>query len=73
VLPAHFLFRDEARIAGCTRGAAVVDNKFEETTMMHSMNDMGWMMGGMGLVWFLFLVVLVLGILALFKYLRSGD
>jgi len=30
-----------------------------------------WMMGGMALVWILTLVVLVLGIAALVKYLRT--
>jgi hypothetical protein len=30
-----------------------------------------WMLAGMGLVWILVLVVLVLGIAALIKYLRS--
>lgn len=35
------------------------------------MDGMGWMMGGMMLVWILGLVVLVLAILALIKYLRS--
>jgi hypothetical protein len=31
---------------------------------------MGWMMGGMGLVWILVIIVLVLGIAALVKYLK---
>ena len=35
------------------------------------MNDMGWMMGGMGLVWILIVVALILGIAALVKYLRQ--
>ena len=35
------------------------------TDMMNSM------MGGMGLVWILVVVVLVLGIVALFKYLKK--
>lgn len=39
---------------------------------MH-MDGMGWMMGGMTLLGLLALVVLVLGILALVKYLRSGG
>ena len=34
------------------------------------MDGMGWMMGGMALVWILVLVVLVLVIAALIKYLR---
>ncbi len=38
---------------------------------MMDMNGMGWMMGGMALVWILVLVVLVLIIAALIKYLRS--
>ena len=33
----------------------------------------GWMMGGMGLVWILIVVVLVLGAAALVKYLLSGK
>ena len=32
---------------------------------------MGWMMGGMGLVWILFSIALVLGIAALIKYLKK--
>ena len=32
---------------------------------------MNWMMGGMGLVWILGLVVLVLGAAALIKYLKK--
>lgn len=40
--------------------------------MMDSMMDgAGWMMGGMAVIWILVLVALVLGILALVKYLRS--
>ncbi len=35
------------------------------------MGGMNWMMGGMVLVWILVLVVVVLGIAALVKYLRS--
>ena len=34
------------------------------------MDGMGWTMGGMGLVWILLLVVLVLAAAALIKYLR---
>lgn len=34
---------------------------------------MGWMMGGMGFVWLLVVVVLVLAIAALVKYLRGGG
>ena len=37
------------------------------------MNGMGWMMGGMGLVALLLFVLLLLGIAALVKYLRSGG
>ena len=40
--------------------------------MMMNMDGMGWMMAGMGLVWILVVVVLVLLIAALVKYLRSG-
>ncbi len=40
--------------------------------MMMNMDGMGWMMAGMGLVWILVVVVLVLLIAALLKYLRSG-
>jgi hypothetical protein len=36
------------------------------------MDRMGWMMGGMGLLWLLVLIVVGLGITALIKYLRSG-
>ena len=32
---------------------------------------MGWMTGGMGLVWILVIIALVLGIAALIKYLRK--
>ncbi len=32
---------------------------------------MGWMMGGMAIVWILVVAVLILGVLALIKYLRS--
>lgn len=39
--------------------------------MMLGMEGMGWMMGGMGLIWLLVLVFLALGIAALIKYLRS--
>ena len=39
---------------------------------MMNMDSMGWMMAGMGLVWILVVVVLVLLIAALVKYLRSG-
>jgi hypothetical protein len=36
------------------------------------MTDMtGWMTGGMGLVWILVIIALVLGIAALIKYLRK--
>jgi type IV secretory pathway VirB2 component (pilin) len=42
--------------------------------MMRDMMDgaMGWMIGGMGLVWILVIVVLVLGAAALVKYLFSA-
>jgi len=39
------------------------------TDMMGSMTD--WMMGGMGLVWILTIIVLLLGIAALIKYLKN--
>lgn len=35
------------------------------------MEGMGWMMGGMALVWILVLIVLVLAIAALVKYLMA--
>jgi hypothetical protein len=38
--------------------------------MMGTMDGMGWMMAGMGLIWLLAVVLLVLGIAALVKYLR---
>jgi hypothetical protein len=42
--------------------------------MDQMMDGMGWMMtGGMWLAWLLVLIVLVLGIAALVKYLRSGP
>lgn len=31
----------------------------------------GWMMGGMGVIWILVLVLVVLGIAALIKYLKT--
>jgi tellurite resistance protein TehA-like permease len=34
-------------------------------------NGMGWMMWGMGLFWLLVLALLVLGVVALIKYLRA--
>jgi type IV secretory pathway VirB2 component (pilin) len=42
--------------------------------MMHDMmgNGMGWMMTGMGLLWVLVIIVLVLAAAALVKYLVSG-
>ena len=39
--------------------------------MMHDAMG-GGMLWGMGLVWLLLIIVLVLGIAALIKYLRSG-
>ncbi len=36
------------------------------------MNGMGWMMGGIGLLWLLLVVLLVLGIAALAKYVFGG-
>ncbi|MEO3432344.1 hypothetical protein [Inquilinus sp. CAU 1745] len=38
---------------------------------MMDMEGMGWMMGGMALVWILVLIVLVLAIAALVKYLMA--
>jgi hypothetical protein len=42
---------------------------------MRDMMDgaMGWMMGGMGLVWVLLILVLILGATALLKYLFSAK
>jgi predicted lipid-binding transport protein (Tim44 family) len=37
------------------------------------MDHMGGMMGGMGLLWVLILVLVILGIAALIKYLRSRS
>lgn len=47
-------------------------------TMAHGCPMMGgaggaWMMIGMGIVWLLTIAVLILGIAALVKYLRSGQ
>ena len=41
--------------------------------MMQKMQGASWMMGGMGLVWLLLLVLVVLGIAALVRYLRLGG
>ena len=43
--------------------------------MMRDMMDgaMAWMMGGMGLVWILVILVLILGTAALMKYLFSAK
>lgn len=38
---------------------------------MMDMAGMGWMMAGMAVFWLLLVVALVLGIAALWKYLRS--
>lgn len=40
--------------------------------MMDMMDGMGWMMGGMALIWLLVAVLLVLGIAAFAKYLFAG-
>ncbi len=40
--------------------------------MMNMMDGMGWMMGGMALLWLLLAVLLVLGIAALAKYVFGG-
>jgi hypothetical protein len=37
------------------------------------MNNMGWMMWGMGLLWLIVIVVLVLAAAALIKYLFFSD
>ena len=39
--------------------------------MTGSGGAMGWMMGGMAVIWLLVVAVLVLGVIALVKYLRS--
>ena len=39
--------------------------------MMGMMDGMGWMIGGMALIWLLVAVLLVLGVAALVKYLRQ--
>jgi membrane protein YdbS with pleckstrin-like domain len=40
---------------------------------MHDMMGGGWMMWGMGFIWLLVVIVLVLAIAALVKYLFSGS
>ena len=40
--------------------------------MMDRMDGVGWMMGGMALLWLLLAVLLVLGIAALGKYVFDG-
>jgi hypothetical protein len=42
---------------------------------MRDMMDgaMGWMMGGMGLVWILVILVLIIGVAGLVKYLFSAK
>ncbi len=40
--------------------------------MMNMIDGMGWMMGGMALLWLLLVVLLVLGIAALAKYVFGG-
>ncbi|MDB5732790.1 MAG: hypothetical protein JWQ03_2685 [Variovorax sp.] len=39
--------------------------------MMNDGDGMGWMMGGMALLWLLVVVALVLAIAALIRFLRS--
>jgi hypothetical protein len=39
--------------------------------MMGMMDGMGWMMAGVGVIWVLVVILLVLGIAALVKFLRS--
>jgi hypothetical protein len=41
------------------------------TSGMMTGAGMGWMMGGMALIWVLTLVALILGIAALIKFLRT--
>ena len=41
--------------------------------MMDGMMDGGWMMVGMGVLWLLVVMLLVLGVAALAKYLFSGG
>jgi len=41
--------------------------------MTPMMDGMGWMMGGMGLIWILVLVLVVLAIAALVKFLFFGG
>lgn len=50
------------------RGIALTAGR-RSKMMMDSMG-MGWMMGGMALVWILVVIVLVLAIAALVKFLR---
>ena len=40
---------------------------------MDMMDGMGWMVGGMGLLWFLVIILLVLGIAALAKYVFGRN
>ena len=40
--------------------------------MADIMNGMSWMMGGMTVFWILVLALIILGIAALIKFLRSG-
>lgn len=40
--------------------------------MKGMMDGMGWMMAGMGLIWLLTVIVLVLAAAALIYYLRGG-
>uniref|UniRef100_UPI001E55A016 hypothetical protein n=1 Tax=Microvirga roseola TaxID=2883126 RepID=UPI001E55A016 len=42
----------------------------KESLMMGMMDGMEWTMAGMGLVWLLIAILLILGIAALVKYLR---
>jgi hypothetical protein len=39
--------------------------------MMGMMDGMGWVMAGVGVIWVLIVILLVLGIAALVKFLRS--
>lgn len=49
----------------------VPPQRMEAVMMDGPMMGAMWMMAGMGLIWLLVVVVLVLGIAALIKYLRS--
>lgn len=60
----------QVRIAAVGRGRAPIGAQGAHS-MGDMMDGMGWMMTGMGLAWLLVLVLIVLGIAALVKYLRT--